>query len=115
MDGGVTWERNAQLSDVVSDVTPTGSADGKLPKSDSAFTAPCYHSDYDTMIASGNDFHVVWSDDRELRDNSCGSFPNCPNPDVYYEQIVDAHSDGVYEPWDICNAYANPRVSSPAT
>lgn len=114
MDGGLTWERTAQLSDVVSDMTPTGSRDGTLPKSDDAVGA-CYHSDYDQLVASGNDFHVVWSDDRELRDNSCGYFPNCPNPDVYYQRIEDASpADGVYEPWDICNAYANPRVTSPA-
>lgn len=115
-DGGLTWERNAQLSDAISDVTPTGgyAEDGitPLPKSDPR-GGNCYHGDYDQIVASGSEFHVVWSDDRELRETSCGSFPNCPNPDVYYDRVFDLDTpqppDQVYQSWDICTTYSNPR------
>jgi hypothetical protein len=122
MDGGLTWERTAQLSDVISDVTPTG-PQPEFPQSDPRLRT-CYHGDYDQIAVdpSGYFFHALWSDDRALLPTSllaptasCEPFTGfCPNPDVYYQRIEDASpADGVYEPWDICNAHVNPRVATP--
>lgn len=78
-DGGLTWGPNERMSDVSSPLAET------LPNFDGL--AACYHGDYDLIAATGDAFHVVWSDDR--RTTATG-----PNPDVYYDKVPLNQSKG---------------------